>query len=106
MTELKHTSDLVKALLSRDEMCRNSDSYLYLKVLTTIAERKGIDLRDVTIPNFLINLHGTEFPLFETVRRARQKVQEHYPDLGPSDAVADFRAENELAYRDFARGVV
>ena len=103
MNNLKHTKTLVKALLEQNEILRNSDSLLYLKVLTVVADRKGIDLRGITIPQFLLELHGTEFPPFESVRRARQKVQEHHPELRPSEAVADFRQEEELKYRAFAR---
>lgn len=106
MTELKHTSDLVKALLIQDERCRNSDSYLYLRVLSVIAERKGIDLKGVTIPNFLINLHGTEFPIFESVRRSRQKMQESYPELRACETVQEFRSESETEYRAYARSNV
>lgn len=104
MTELRKTNALVKALLEADERCRNSDSYLYLKVLSVVAERNGINLKDVTIPYFLLNLHGSAFPLFETVRRARQKVQEQNPELSACEIVAEYRAENEAAYRAFARG--
>lgn len=104
MTELRNTSDLVKALLTADEKCRNSDSYLYLRVLSVIAEKRGIDLRDITISNFLMNMHGTAFPIFETVRRARQKVQEHNPNLCPCQEVAEYRMENETEYRAYARG--
>lgn len=104
MTNIKRTNDLVKALLQTDENCRNSDSYLYLRVLSVVAERKGIDLRGVTIPTFLLDMHGTEFPIFESVRRARQKLQEHNPDLRACETVQEFRSENELEYRAYARG--
>ena len=103
MTDLKHTSDLVKALLIKDEYCRNSDSYLYLKVLSVIADRKGIDLKEITIPHFLTNLHGSEFPIFESVRRTRQKLQEHHPELRACDEVQEVRSENEKEYRAYAR---
>lgn len=106
MTELRKISDLVKAMLVEDEMCRNSDSYLYLRVLSVIAERKSIDLRDITIPNFLVNLHGSVFPSFSSVRRARRKAQEHNPELRACEKVQEYRAENEAEYRAFARGEV
>ena len=106
MTDIKHTSDLVKVLLEEDTQCRNSDSYLYLRVLSTIADRKGIDLKSISVPNFLLEWHGAEFPIFETVRRARQKVQEHHPELSGCDAVEKIRAENEKEFRAYARSVV
>lgn len=101
--ELKKTSALVKVLLEEDERCRNSDSYLYLKVISAIAEKAEIDLRLVTVTNFLMYLHGTYFPPFETVRRTRQKVQELNPNLRPSESVANFRKEAEAEYLAFVR---
>ena len=103
MDNIKHTSALVKALLEKDERLRNSDSLLYLKVLSVVADRKGIDLKTVTIRKFLLEYHGTVFPPFESVRRSRQKVQEHHPELRPCEAVADFRQEAEMEYLAFAR---
>lgn len=104
MNDLKYTKAIVKALLEQDERLRNSDSFLYLRVLSVVAERKGIDLRNITVPEFLLELHGTAFPPFESVRRSRQKVQEHNPELRPCEAVAAFRDEAEAEYLAFARG--
>lgn len=106
MTDLKHTTALVKAILEVDTQSRNSDSFLYFRVLEIIGKRKGIDINEMSVPYFLLNMSGTEFPPFESVRRARQKVQEHYPELRPISAIADFRALNEEGYREYARGRV
>lgn len=99
------TVDLVKALLEDDERCRNSDSYLYLQVVKVVAVKKGIDLKEITIPEFLLGM-GDMFPPFETIRRTRQKVQQHHPELCACERVQSFRADNEKAFREFARGVV
>lgn len=101
--ELKTTMAMVRSILERDIQCRNSDSLLYLRVLATVGNQKGLDLDEMSVPYFLLNLHGTEFPPFESVRRARQKVQAKYPELAASDKVNGFRAENEKEYRAFAR---
>ena len=106
MNDLKNTTALVKALLEEDKQCRNSDSFLYLKVLSVIGKRKGISIDSMSVPYFLLNLHGTAFPPFESVRRARQKIQEHNPHLAACEAVEDFRTENEMEFREFARGAV
>lgn len=106
MIEFKNTTELVKAILEQDEQCRNSDSFLYLKVLTVIGERKGIDIESMPITHFLLHLHGAGVPGFETVRRTRQKLQATYPELAACDRVAAYRAENEREYREFARGEV
>jgi hypothetical protein len=104
MNDLKSTKALVKAILEQDEKARNSDSYLYFKVINTIADRNNIDLNKITIPAFLLEMSKSHFPPFESVRRTRQKAQAECPDLAACERVAEFRAENEVVYHDFARG--
>ena len=106
MNDLKNTTALVKALLEEYKQCRNSDSFLYLKVLSVTGKRKGIDIETMSVPYFLLNLHGTAFPPFESVRRARQKIQEHNPHLAACEVVEGFRMENEKEFRAYAVGDV
>ena len=106
MLDLKNTTALVKSLLEQDKQCRNSDSVLYLKVLSAAAKQKGIDLEKMTVPHFLLNLHGAGLPGFETVRRTRQKIQQHHPELCACEAVEGFRMDNESAFREYARSEV
>jgi hypothetical protein len=106
MTDLKTTTALVKAILEQDKQSRNSDSILYYRVLSIIGKRKGVDIDEMSLPYFLLNMSGTEFPPFESVRRTRQKIQEHHPELGACKEVAEARAYNEMVYHDYARGVV
>lgn len=106
MLDLKNTTALVKSILEQDKQCRNSDSFLYLKVLSAAAKQKGIDLENMTVPYFLLNLHGAGLPPFESVRRARQKIQASYPHLAACESVEGFRAENEAEFRAYARGEV
>lgn len=104
MLDLKNTTALVKSILEQDKQCRNSDSFLYWKVLSVVGKQKGIDLERMPVSYFLLNLHGADFPCFETVRRTRQKIQQHHPELAACEAVESFRADNEKVFRDFARG--
>ena len=106
MYDLKNITALVKSILEQDKQCRNSDSILYLKVLATVAEQKGINLDSVSIPLFLLEHHGKNFPIFESVRRARQKLQATYPELAACETVEGFRAENEQQYKSYAVGDV
>ena len=106
MNDLKNTTSLVLDLLEQNEQCRNSDSYLYLKVLSVVAKKKGINLYELTVPVFLLTMGNNGFPGFETVRRTRQKIQQHRPDLAACDAVEGFRAENDTAFRAYAVGDV
>lgn len=103
--ELNTTTGLVKHILTNIPQTRNSDSLLYLKVLRHIAGEYEINLDNITIPNFLIKLSDSPFPCFESVRRSRQKIQREYPELSADAEVQGYREENELIYRDFAKGV-
>ena len=104
MKDLKSTKALVQAILERDQRARNSDYYLYFVVIKTIAEKHKINLKEIPVTDFLLNLHNSPFPPFESVRRSRQKVQEKFPHLAASAEVEEFRGENEEAFREFARG--
>ena len=106
MLDLKNTTALVKSILEQDKQCRNSDSYLYLKVLSVVGKQKGIDIEKMPVTYFLLNLHGAGFPGFETVRRTRQKLQQHHPELAACETVENFRVENETQYRAYARSEV
>lgn len=106
MNKLKPTTKLVKAILEQDERTRNSDSFLYLKVLEHISLEKGIHLDGITVPDFLLSMKVLGFPPFESVRRSRQKVQQHHPELAACDKVAGMRMIQESEFRSYARGEV
>ena len=101
--KLRKMSELVTELLVKDENCRNSDGYLYFQVLSEVADERGVDLRKTTISDFLLNMHGKDFPCFETIRRSRAKIQELRPELGACDTVKRHRGVNEAEFRDYAR---
>lgn len=100
--ELITTTALVKQILKQDERARNSDSFLYFRVLGVLALEKGIDMNRIPVPLFLLNMAEWGFPPFESVRRTRQKLQATFPELSADEAVEEFRAENETEFRAFA----
>ncbi len=104
--ELKKTTEIVRYLLENIPHTRNNDTFLYYKVLEHISEQKGYTLTAISVPRFFGRMKEYGFPCFESVRRARQKLQATYPDLKACDKVQEFRSENEDAVRDYARGVV
>ena len=104
MQDLKTTKALVTVILEQDEKARNSDSHLYFRVINAIAAKHNIDLTHIPVIDFLLNLNKSPFPPFESVRRARQKIQSTCPWLAASAEVEQIRAENEHEYREFARG--
>ena len=57
MNELKNVSTLVKSILTEDERARNTDNYLYLRVLEHYSGIKGTDIHTMTVPVFLKELN-------------------------------------------------
>ena len=106
MYDLKNTTALVKSILETDVDSRNSDNHLYLKVLLAIGAEKGVNLSLITVVGYFSALAGTVFPPFESVRRARQKLQRRYPELAASKQVQEYRAENEVIYEEYATSAV
>ena len=106
--QLITTANLVKAILEIDPQTRNSDSLLYLKVLEHFATQHGVNLHQMSVIAFLQHyIKEYKFPCFETVRRARQKIQAQHPELSANKAVQAQREINEATYRQFAKeGVV
>lgn len=95
--KLFETKALVKQVLEENEKARNSDNELYVEVCYRVNPYA------LTVPfaEVIGNLDKYGLPPFESVRRSRQKLQEQCPDLRPCDDVALFRAENEMAYKEF-----
>lgn len=100
--DLKTTTSVVKKILETDEQSRNSDSFLYFKVLEFYGNRTGVDIHNMPVPHFLLNMSRLGVPPFESVRRTRQKVQAAYPWLASNKKVAEFRNANEQIYRAYA----
>ena len=103
MSELKTTTSLVKHILEEDQQARNSDSFLYFRVLEYHCKKKGLDFQKLTMADALLNRRIWNFPPSETVRRARQAIQAKHPNLAPNAKVAQWRGQLEEEYRDFAR---
>lgn len=104
--ELKTTTDIVKAVLQGHEKARNSDDYLYYLVCHIFGRENGYDVEHMSLGYFLVNRSKMEMPAFETVRRARQKIQQAYPELSATDSVTGRRMLNEELYREYARSGV
>ena len=103
MSNLKTVTAVVRNILENYKQTRNCDGLLYLKVLEHYSLQRNIELRMLSVPVFLTQMDEMGFPGFETVRRARQKIQATYPQLSASDTVRGFRAEQEAEFREFAR---
>ena len=102
---LQQLKVIVHEILKTDEQTRNSDSLLYLRVLERVAKDTECPVSpfSMTVAYFLQNMKTHGFPPFESVRRARQKIQAKHPELAACDAVRAFRGDNEVKYREYAR---
>ena len=105
MKNLYKVSSVVKAVLTDIPQTRNSDHYLYLKVLERIAELKGSPApTNLAIGHFLVYTKKLGYPYFETVRRARQKVQEKHPELQADEEIREVRDAKEEVFHYYAIG--
>lgn len=101
-TELKNTTAIVKDILANCPDARNSDDYLYLKVCQRI---NGICL-NLPFHQIMMNRSKYGYPIYESVRRSRQKLQAKYPELSGNPDVEAQRMLNEEVFREYARGNV
>lgn len=102
MKELSTVKELVRYVLTMDPKSRNSDSYLYLKVIEQQAREKKIDLQFLSVPWFFLHSGSEGFANYESVRRARQKIQAECPNLMGNARVEAARRENEAVFREWA----
>ena len=95
---MKTVTTIVKEILERCEFARKND---FLLVVETY-EKLGISSRTFTLAD-LCELSVTfKLPPFESITRARRKLQKEYPFLADAET-QEARAEQEVVYKDFAR---
>lgn len=101
---LVNISKLVHGILQTDTQARNSDHILYLRVLQRVTAATGspVSPRNMSVDYFLRHMKDLGYPPFESVRRARQKVQRDHPELRASEQIEEYRSENEKEYRRFS----
>jgi hypothetical protein len=97
--ELNQTQVIVKDILMNYPIARDSDMYLYLRVV------KRLNPAAVNKPfsEVVLNLEELGLPCFETVRRTRQKLQAEFLNLRGSDRIRSLRSINEEVFKEFAR---
>lgn len=104
MNDLKNVTKLVKNTLINHPKTRNSDNYLYYVICKQRLDSIGINIDKISLSQALLYRKEYNLPPFESVRRTRQKVQEHHPELCGTDEVEEARAYMEEEYQDYARG--
>lgn len=103
MNDIEPTKKLVTVALEENARTRDSDDYLYYVVCKKILSEKRIDIRRITLENFLLCRKAYELPVFETVRRTRQKIQRDNPHLRSSKEVEIYRKAKQKAFESWAK---
>lgn len=81
---------------------RNNDMYLYLKVAAMIDEEfNQIRTSAKRFEDVVLNLDKYHLPSFESVSRARRKMQEKHPELKGTEKVQAKRSELEEEYKAY-----
>jgi hypothetical protein len=100
-TKLYQTTNLVKEILENNIQARNSDTYLYLQVIYRVGLLKGIDVNAMSVTDFLLKRSKLGFPNYESVSRARRKLQAEHVELCGNESVEAQRIINEREFREF-----
>jgi hypothetical protein len=100
---LFQTKALVKEILEENKLARNSDTYLYLQVLYRVGQLKGINIKTMSIVDFLLRSNELGFPPYKTVERTRRTLKNEHPELAGNASVEEQRKINERVYRDYAK---
>jgi len=95
MLRIDTVKEAVMHQLMHNPATRGSDRLMILKVYESFGVSGSDSIESV--------LMDPDLPGFETIRRARQKLQAEFPELKADKAVEAMRAELETEYRDFAR---
>ena len=98
MERLKKVENVVEKILEVREDARENDDVLYLYVCEYF--HRGIS--SMSLRDFLMNRKQTSCPVFETVRRTRQKLFNERPELKPKEKVTKLRKDMEIIYKDYA----
>lgn len=90
------TEAMVEQLLEQNEATRNSDYYLFAVICTNIIRKpvSQISLMDVA--------NNKHIPKYETVTRARRKVQERRPELCSERAKAARNAQERI-FKEYSK---
>lgn len=100
--ELQNTTKIVKEVLKDCPEARNSDDIL----ISVVCKRINPICAGLSFDTVLLNRKALGLPVFESIRRAGQKVREHHPELEGSERVKAHRKKSEQAHIDYARGLV
>lgn len=92
--EIKQIQNVVKKVLIVDELSRKNDNHLICETMRRMGFNIERSFKDVMNDNLT--------PSFESITRARRKVQQGHPNL-KDNYVAQLRAQQEEMFREYSR---
>lgn len=101
MGSIKKTSDLVKKILIEHPETRSDNNLLYLKV----CQEKNSHFLGLPFSVVMMHMEECGFPPFESVFRARRKIQKAFPELAADETTEYFRELKEEEFKKYARMV-
>jgi len=99
MKKLYQVEALVKEMLIEFPETRNNDTLLQKMVMTKI----NPDIVGLGFCYVMDHRKDLGLPPFESIRRARAKLQREYENLKATPAVQEARAEQEEEYLEYVR---
>lgn len=94
--------NVVESVLYADELARSNDDRLYYAVLRSISSDKGINLDQITAPNFFLMRKRNGFPAYTSVVRERRRIQADNSVLQADPNVEAMRELREEDYKEWA----
>lgn len=97
--KIDNVENLVKQALIKNKSARDDDHLLYIEVVYII------DPALVNV-NFMMNFKSAKqlgLPPFESVSRARRKLQEKYPELRATSKVENARKEKQMEFEEYSK---
>ena len=105
MGEIRKVAKDVELFLAVDKKARNSDDYLYSLICQKKLMDQNIDANKIAFADVMKNRKTLGLPPYETVRRTRQKIQQHHPELRANADVQAMREVKEEEFKNYARSI-
>ena len=102
MNDLKKIKAMVYEILKDHEEARSCDEILYYLVCKKVLWIQGKPISNMLLSAALLYRNELNLPKFESVRRARQKIQREHQWLKPKEKIAKQREAKEVEYKEFA----
>lgn len=100
------TTLLVKSVLLEYPQTRDNDYLLWLKVLQKTQCGDIPDFLNIPVSVFLRTARYMKIPQYESVSRARRRLQAKYRELRATQETQEARAEQEIVYKEYSQSNV